>query len=471
MTTTEIKTLVVLGADGDLTRRLLLPGLASLLGSDWGDGRSIQLLGAGLSELSDKQWRERVEDAFAAGGHGGHGRHGGHGGHGGQPARVSGTAQRSHYRRCDVTSVEELRSLLGECDGTPALFFALPPAITARACQALQLVELPEGTVLAMEKPFGTDRARARELNELVSTLVPETQVFRVDHFLGRSDVLNLLGTRFANRLLEPVWNNQHVESIEIVYDESLGLEGRAGYYDKAGALVDMLQSHLLQVMALLMMDPVSRVDEREVRDAKGQVLRATRLRGSPREASRRARYTAGVIGNHKLTAYSREPGVDASRRTETLAELIVEVDTWRWTGVPVLLRSGKALGRPRKEAVVTLKATPRLPTGLRGNDTRDQITIGFKPARLALHLDVSGPGDPFNLETASPVAELAEGELPAYGEVLAGILDGDPLLAVRGDNAEECWRIVEPVLDAWRDDEVPLDTYAAGSDGPSSWE
>jgi glucose-6-phosphate 1-dehydrogenase len=446
---------LVLGADGDLTGRLLLPGLASLLGSDWSSGRSIQLLGAGLSDLSDAQWRQRVEGAFAQGGRG---------------ARVSRTARRSHYRTCDVTSVEELRSLLGECDGTPALFFALPPATTARACRALQLVELPEGTVLAMEKPFGTDRARARELNELVTTLVPETQVFRVDHFLGRSDVLNVLGTRFANRLLEPVWSNQHIESIEIVYDESLGLEGRAGYYDQAGALVDMLQSHLLQVMALLMMDPVSRVDERELRDAKGQVLRATRLRGTPREASRRARYTAGILGDRKLTAYSREPGVDASRRTETLAELTVEVDTWRWTGVPVTLRSGKALGRPRKEAVVTLKPTPHLPSGLRGNDTKDQITIGFKPARLALHLDVSGPGDPFDLDTASPAAELGAGDLPAYGEVLAGILDGDPLLAVRGDNAEECWRIVEPVIEAWRNDEVPLDTYAAGSDGPRSW-
>ena len=455
MTTTQIQTLVVLGADGDLTARLLLPGLASLLGSDWSERRDIQLLGAGLSELSDQQWRQRVQDAFSQGGRG---------------ARVSRTARSSHYTRCDVTSVEELKSLLAECDGTAALFFALPPGITARACQALQLIDLPDGTVLAMEKPFGTDRAKAHELNELVSTLVPENQVFRIDHFLGRSDVLNILGTRFANRFLEPVWNNQHVESIEIVYDESLGLEGRAGYYDNAGALVDMLQSHLLQVMALLMMDPISRIDERELRDAKGEVLRATRLRGTPREASRRARYTAGVLGDRKLPAYSREPGVDASRRTETLAELTVEVDTWRWAGVPVVLRSGKALGRPRKEAVVTLKRTPHLPAGLLGNDTRDQITIGFKPARLALHLDVSGPGDPFDLETVSPAAELAGGDLLAYGEVLAGILDGDPLLAVRGDNAEECWRIVEPVLDAWHAGEVPLDTYAAGSAGPASW-
>ncbi|SFC95388.1 glucose-6-phosphate 1-dehydrogenase [Nocardioides terrae] len=454
-TTTQIKTLVVLGADGDLTRRLLLPGLASLLGSDWGDARSIQLLGAGLSDLSDEQWRQRVGDAFGEGGAG---------------PRVSRTAQRSRYRRCDVTSVEELESLLAECDGTPALFFALPPAITARACQALQQLDLPEGTVLAMEKPFGTDLAGARALNQLVGTLVPENQIFRVDHFMGRSDVLNLIGTRFSNRLFEPVWNNQHVESIEIVYDESLALEGRAGYYDKAGALVDMLQSHLLQVMALLMMEPISRIDERDLRDAKGQVLRATRLRGAPREASRRARYTAGTLDGRKLSAYSREPGVDASRRTETLAELTVEVDTWRWSGVPVVLRSGKALGRPRKEAVVTLKPTPHLPTGLLGNDTSDQIVIGFKPAGLALHLDVSGPGDPFDLETVSPSAELEAGDLLAYGEVLAGILDGDPLLAVRGDNAEECWRIVEPVLEAWREDKVPLDTYAAGSSGPSSW-
>lgn len=455
MTSQQITTLVVLGADGDLTRRLLLPGLASLLASDWSGRRPVELLGAGLSELSERQWRQRVDDAFAQGGSG---------------ARVTRTAHRSRYRRCDVTSVEDLRSLLAECDGTPAVFFALPPAITARACQALQLIELPEGTVLAMEKPFGTDRAKARELNDLVAGLVPEEQVFRVDHFLGRSDVLNLLGTRFANRLLEPVWSNQHVDSIEIVYDESLGLEGRAGYYDKAGALVDMVQSHLLQVMALLTMDPISRIDERELRDAKGQVLRATRLRGTPGKSSRRARYTAGTLGNRKLTAYSREPGVDPSRRTETLAELTVEVDTWRWAGVPITLRSGKALGRPRKEAVVTFKPTPHLPAGLLGHDTRDQVRIGFKPARLGLHLDVSGPGDPFDLETTSPTADLDEGDLPAYGEVLAGILDGDPLLAVRGDNAEECWRIVEPVVEAWRNDEVPLDTYPAGSDGPRSW-
>jgi glucose-6-phosphate 1-dehydrogenase len=453
---TRVDTLLVLGADGDLARRLLLPGLASLLASDWAPRRRLALLGAGLGELDEPAWQARLADAFGSAGRAGR--------------RVDDTARRSRYRTCDVTSVEELRALLEDCDGTPAIYFALPPAVTARACQALRLLDLPEGTVLAMEKPFGAGLDDARGLNELVATLVPEQQVFRIDHFLGRSDVLNILGVRFANRLLEPVWSNQHVESIEVVYDESLGLEGRAGYYDRAGALVDMVQSHLLQVMALLMMDPIARVDERELRSAKAEVLRATRVRGGPRRASRRARYTAGTLDGRRLSAYTREPGVDPSRRTETLAELTVEVDSWRWAGVPVTLRSGKALGRPRKEAVVTLKRTPHLPEGLVGHDSRDAVTIGFKPARLALHLDVSGPGDPFDLDSADPEAELAEGDLPAYGEVLAGLLDSDPLLAVRGDNAEQCWRIVEPVLDAWRRDEVPMDTYAAGSDGPRSW-
>jgi glucose-6-phosphate 1-dehydrogenase len=453
---TRIDTLLVLGADGDLARRLLLPGLASLLASDWAPRRELLLLGAGLGELDDRAWQARLGEAFGSADARGR--------------RVDDTARRSRYRSCDVTSVEELRGLLEDCDGTPAIYFALPPAVTARVCQALRLLDLPEGTVLAMEKPFGTSLEDARGLNGLVATLVPEQQVFRIDHFLGRSDVLNILGLRFANRLLEPVWSNQHVESIEVVYDESLGLEGRAGYYDKAGALVDMVQSHLLQVMALLMMAPVSRIDERELRSAKAEVLRATRLRGSARTAGRRARYTAGTLGGRKLPAYSREEGVDPRRRTETLAELDLEVDSWRWAGVPVTLRSGKALGRPRKEAVVTMKPTPHLPEGLVGHDTRDALTIGFKPARLAVHLDVSGPGDPFELDSADPETALAEGDLPAYGEVLAGLLDGDPLLAVRGDNAEECWRIVEPVLDAWRADETPLDTYAAGSDGPRGW-
>jgi glucose-6-phosphate 1-dehydrogenase len=266
------------------------------------------------------------------------------------------------------------------------------------------------------------------------------------------------------------VWSNQHVESIEIVYDEELTLEGRAGYYDKAGALVDMIQSHLLQVMGLMLMDPPATLGERDLRDGKAQVLRATHVLESPEKSSRRARYTAGTIGARDVPAYTREPGVDPKNRTETLAEVTFEVSSWRWRGVPVTLRSGKALGNPRKEAIVTFKSVPHLPEGFTGTDVLDQLVIGFKPPRLVLTIDVNGPRDPLELDRAALTADLGPGDLEAYGEVLAGVLDADPTLAVRGDTAEECWRIIEPVLEAWRKDEVPMDTYRAGSEGPKGW-
>ena len=181
-----------------------------------------------------------------------------------------------------------------------------------------------------------------------------------MDHFLGLSTVLNIVGLRFANRLLEPVLNSTHVESVEIVWDESLGLEGRAGYYDHAGALVDMIQSHLLQVLSLLTMEAPAAINARDFRDEKAQVLRATRiLDGDARASSRRARYTAGAVEGRELPDYAAEGGVDPARETETLAEIVVGVENWRWSGVPFMLRSGKALGNPRKEAVFTFRTHP----------------------------------------------------------------------------------------------------------------
>jgi glucose-6-phosphate 1-dehydrogenase len=458
MSRPHVDTLLILGAGGDLTKRLLLPGLATLLAGPWGEERDQTpvLLGSGLDPMSNDAWRGRVKESFKSAGVAGR--------------RLTETARRSRYVAADVTEAKDLQRLLAECEGTPAIYFALPPAVTARACQALSGVELPPGTVLAMEKPFGVDGDTAASLNSVVASLVPEEQVFRIDHFLGRRDVLNALGLRFANRLLEPVWNRDHVQSIDIVYAEELTLEGRAGYYDHAGALVDMLQSHLLQVMSVVMMEPVATLDQQSFRDAKSAVLRATRLAGSPATSSRRARYTAGTIGRRKVPAYTREPGVDPRNRTETLAQLTLHVDNARWAGVPVTLRSGKSLGVARKEAVVTLKPVAHLPRGLRGKETTDTITIGLKPASLALRLDVNGADDPFALDSTQVATQLETSDLAAYGEVLAGILDGDPLLSVRGDVAEQCWRIVEPVLAAWRADEVPMETYPAGSAGPAGW-
>jgi glucose-6-phosphate 1-dehydrogenase len=232
-----------------------------------------------------------------------------------------------------------------------------------------------------------------------------------------------------------------------------------------------MIQSHLLQVLAVVAMEPPSTLDAADLRDAKGIVLRATRLKGEDLAASsRRARYTAGSVEGRELPAYADEKGVDPSRKTETLAELTVEIDTWRWAGVPFTLRSGKALGERRREIVIRFKPVPHLPSGFHGTAEASVLRLFLAPDQMALELNINGPGDPYTLERASLEATFGAGELLAYGEVISGILDDDPSLSVRGDAAEECWRIVQPAIDAWRADDVPLDEYPAGSEGPEAW-
>lgn len=452
-------TLLVLGASGDLAGRLLLPGLGGLLAA--GRIPGLQLLGSGTQQWDAERWRSRVAGSFTAGG-----------ATVGSDATVDAVLATTSYLAADVTNPAELRRLLLACTGPVIVYFALPPAVTVAAVRALAEVDVPNDLRLVLEKPFGSDAASATELNGLLARLVPEDQVHRVDHFLGKSTVLNLLGLRFANRSLEPVLSSEHVERVDIVFDEQLGLEQRAGYYDGAGALVDMVQSHLLQVLGLLAMDAPPTLGAADLRDRKALLLRATSVwNGDPVAASRRARYTAGAVDGRRLVAYADSDGVDPSRGTETLAEVVVGIDTWRWAGVPFTLRSGKALGRLRKEAVVTFKPAARIPDGLTGRHRPERLRIGFGPDRMSHDLNVNGPGDPFEVERTALVADMGPGELSAYGEVLSGVLEGDPLLSVRGDTAEQCWRIVEPVLAAWRDARVPLEEYPAGSSGPGGWD
>ncbi len=445
--------MVILGAGGDLTERLLLPGLASLLMRHDYD---VQVIGASTGESTDDEWRRLVSESFARVEDGGD-----------APPDLLDSAV---YIRADATSAEDLRRVLAACRHTPVIYFALPPSVTIAACEALREVDLPDDTRLALEKPFGTDQASARRLNRLLTRLVPETQIYRIDHFLGMSMVLNILGMRFANRMFEGAWQRESVEGVEIVFDETLGLEGRGGYYDATGALIDMLQSHLLEVMALLAMEPIPRLDEVELRSNIAQVLRSTRVRGGDAVASsRRARYSAGRVGSRELPSYVDEQGVDASRQTETLAEIVCEIDTPRWRGVPFVLRSGKALAEDR--TTVTVRMRPVEPIeGLTGTPKPDRITMDLMTGDVALAVTMNGSGDVFALEQSVLTTEQKPGHLLPYGQVLKGILDGDPLLSVRGDVAEESWRIVEPVIAAWRDGSVPLEEYAAGSAGPG-WE
>lgn len=448
-------TLVVLGASGDLASRLLLPALGQLLTVE--PGRRIRLVGAGTETLDPKAWRELVQSAFAAAA--------------AQGVSVDALLEDTAYVQADVTSEGGLRGVLDTCEGPIAVYFALPPAVAVKACAALERIGVAPDTVLALEKPFGNDASTAEALNTMLLRIVPETRIHRVDHFLGRTTVLNLLGARFANRVFEPIWNSEHIERVDIVYDEELALEDRARYYDHAGALVDMIQSHLLQVLAFFAMEPPASIGEADLRDAKGLVLRATHLwDDDPVASSRRGRYTAGRIGARDLPAYLDEEGVNAANDTETLAEVTLEVGTWRWAGVPFSLRSGKALGRRRREIMVTFKPASRVPDGLEGEAPRDVLHVALAPECISLELNMNGPGDPDTLSREVMEADFAPGRLDAYGEVLRGILDNDPSLSIRGDTAVQCWRIVEPVLTAWREGRVPMEDYPAGTNGPAGW-
>ncbi|HWJ16352.1 MAG TPA: glucose-6-phosphate dehydrogenase [Gemmatimonadaceae bacterium] len=448
----EAKTLLILGASGDLTSRLLLPGLGGLLAT--GDVRCLKLIGSARADWNDEKWFQIIADSFAA--------------VDARGKQVDALVSSARYIKADVSTGNDLRRLLDACDGVPILYFALPPAVTIAACRTLGELGVPDGTRLVVEKPFGTDAASAQSFNKLLAELVPEDQTFRVDHYLGMSTVLNILGLRFANRIWETVLNADHVARIEVNLDECLALEGRAGYYDKAGALVDMLQSHALEVLALLTMDAPPTLSARDVRDRIAQLIRAVHLRNDdPVSSSQRARYTAGEIDGRVLPSYVDEQGVDPSRMTETFAQVELEIRNWRWAGVPITMRAGKALDTLRKEVVITFKAPPCVPVGLTGYEFADRLRIGLDPDRMELRLNVNGSDDPTTLDPIQLGADLGPGRLPPYGQVLEAILNGNPILSVRGDTVVDCWRIIDPVRRAWREGKVPMGEYAAGSSPP----
>jgi glucose-6-phosphate 1-dehydrogenase len=451
-----IEHLVLLGATGDLTARYLLPGLAALRGGGHtGDG--FRLTAVGRADWSDDEfrtWASAQLDEHAPG----------------LTAEVRrAVVATSAYHRADVTDPAALGAVLPA--GEPvAAYLALPPSIFAATVSALHAAGLGEGSSIALEKPFGEDLAQATELNALLARVVPEESVFRVDHFLAMTTVQNVLGTRLANRALEPLWNSTHIAEIDIVWDETLGLEGRAGYYDGVGALKDMLQNHLLQLLCLVAMEPPLSLDARDLRDRKVDVLRSIRPLSADDvlRRTRRARYTSGSVGGVAVPAYVDEDGVDPAHGTETFAEVVLELDSWRWHGTRFRLRTGKALGRARKEVAVRFRPVPHLPRGLHGDPRPNVLRFGLEPEGVAVEL--SGVGS--RVHTLVPLtltAELEPAELPAYGRLLLDVLDRDPALSIRGDEAEESWRVVSPVLAAWTKDLVPLQDYVAGSDGPTS--
>jgi glucose-6-phosphate 1-dehydrogenase len=447
--------LAIFGATGDLTARYLLPGLAALQAAGHLDDDFV-LAGAGREKWDTGEFQRWAATQL--------GHYAGH-----LPASAAtAVVSASRYHRADVTDPASVAAVI-EGDEPVAAYLALPPAVFPAAVSALHEAGLPPGSRIVLEKPFGEDLDSAVELNRLLAGLVPEQAVFRVDHFLAMTTVQNVLGTRLANRVLEPIWNAAHIAEVDIVWDETLALEGRAGYYDGVGALKDMVQNHLLQLLCLVAMEPPVSLGERDLRDRKMDVLRSVRplTEAGVIQRTRRARYLAGRIGDRSVPAYADEAGVDPARRTETFAEVELALDNWRWPGTIFRLRTGKGLGRDRKEVAVRFRPVPHLPFSHTGDELPNVLRFGLDPETLTL--DLTGIGA--HAHTLVPMAltgRLDPPELPAYGRLLLDVLNGDAALSIRGDEAEEAWRVVAPVLSAWSKDLVPLEEYPAGSDGPA---
>jgi glucose-6-phosphate 1-dehydrogenase len=425
-----IERLVLFGATGDLAGRFLLPALASLFAEgQLPDGFSVTATGREV--LGDDAFRDAVRERLEE--------------HAGDvPVAARRDLLRSlRYRAVDVSDPASVASVV-DAAGPVAAYLALPPGLFPVAVDALGRAGLPTGSRIVLEKPFGEDLESAMSLNRLLAEVAGdagEEAIFRVDHVLGMATAQNLLSLR-QNRVLEPVWNGTHVEQVEILWEETLALEGRAGYYDTAGALRDVLQNHMLQVLCLVAMEPADSTDEHELSVQKVEVLRAVRVL-----ASRRARYGA----------YANEDGVDPARGTETFVELKLELEARRWAGTAFVLRAGKALARRRKGVLIRFRTN--------GGNAANELWIGIDgPDDIVLRLtaDAFGRTAPVELR-----GEPAAAALPAYARVLLDVLTGGSALSVRADEAEWGWRVVTPVLEAWRSDRVPLDEYPAGSDGP----
>ena len=450
-----IDRLVIFGATGDLTARFLLPGLAALHAAGL-LGEGFAVTGSGREDWGDERFRSWAAAQLDH--------------HAAELPAASRRAvvSRSAYRQADVRDPGSVADAVAG-DRPVAAYLALPPAVFPSAVSALREARLPAGSRIVLEKPFGEDLASAAHLNGLLAETMAEREVFRVDHFLAMTTVQNVLGFRLANRMLEPIWNSSHIAEVDIVWEESLALEGRAAYYDGVGALKDMVQNHLLQILCLVAMEPPVSLGERDLRDRKVDVLRSIKplTTDDALEHTRRARYTAGRIGERDIPSYVDEEGVDPGHRTETFAELRLELENWRWLGTRFRIRTGKALGADHKEVIVRFRDVPRLPAdpSLR-HPAPNVLRFGLEPESLALEL-AGVAGRVGELSPLSLDARVAPPELPAYGQLLLDVLNRNAALSIRGDEAEESWRVVTPVLEAWDIGLVPLEEYPAGSAGP----
>jgi glucose-6-phosphate 1-dehydrogenase len=332
-------------------------------------------------------------------------------------------------------------------------------------------------TRIVIEKPFGYDLASARQLNAEVLSVFDESQVFRIDHYLGKETVQNLMALRFANALFEPVWNRNFIDNVQITAAEDIGIGGRAGYYEGAGALRDLVQNHMMQLLALLAMEPPSAFEANRLRDEKLKVLEAIvpPAVSDVDSMALRAQYGAGVIGGHAVSGYHEEQGVAPDSRTETYAALRIHVSNWRWSGVPFYVRTGKNLARKVTEIAVTLKPVPHLAFQSQGSVgvQANQIILTVQPDEgVTVSLGAKIPGArmrirPVNMEFRYGTSFMSESP-EAYERLILDAMRGDATLFTRNDEIEALWGIIDPILTAWHEDKTsPIPQYPSGSAGP----
>ncbi|WP_324740139.1 glucose-6-phosphate dehydrogenase [Tsuneonella sp. CC-YZS046] len=458
--------LLVFGATGDLAQRMLLPSLCALDADELIDPK-LTIVGTARSEYDDARYRNfaraALEKYLPEG-------------------RKSGIAtflNRLSYQPLDASTAagfDRLARKVGEPENGLAIFLSTAPSLFEPTIAGLAASGLAgEHVRIGLEKPLGNDLASSRKINDAVAGAFPEQRIFRIDHYLGKETVQNLLALRFANLMFEPLWNAAYIDHVQITVAETVGLESRADFYDGAGALRDMVQNHMLQLLALVAMEPPVHYDSTAIRDEKVKVLRA--LRPISAGESVTGQYRAGAIGGKAVPGYDEELGRDSA--TETFVALKAHLDNWRWKGVPFYLRTGKRLPRRVTEIVVQFRCIPHSIFAGNGARTKpNRLLIGIQPEEnVTLSLMAKVPGldrdgiglREVPLDIAMPDAFTGTHRRIAYERLLLDLIEGDQTLFVRRDEVEAQWEWIDAIRAGWDKDALEPRPYTAGSWGPSA--